>query len=65
MNAKQARRRHIKSEANAFGDTVTADHLVARDADGGGIDNEKVAILTYQRPFLELDDALPNRWKIC
>ena len=44
LNAKQARRRHIKSEANAFGDIVTADHLVARDADGGGIDNEKVAI---------------------
>ena len=45
LNAKQARRRHIKSEANAFGDIFTADHLVARDADGGGLDNEKVAIL--------------------
>ena len=45
LNAKQARRRHIKSEANAFGDIVTADHLVARDANGGGIDNDKVAIL--------------------
>ena len=44
LNAKQARRRHIKSEASAFGDIVTADHLIARDADGG-IDNEKVAIL--------------------
>ena len=45
LNAKQARRQHIKSEANAFGDIVTADHLIARDADGGGIGNEKVAIL--------------------
>ena len=45
LNAKQARSRRIKSEANAFGDTVTADHLIARDADGGGTDNEKVAIL--------------------
>ena len=44
MNAKQARRRHIKSEANAFGDVVTADHFVARDANGGGTDNEEVAI---------------------
>ena len=44
LNAKQAHRRHIKSEANPFGDIVTADHLVARDADGGGIDNEKVSI---------------------
>ena len=43
LNAKQARRRHIKSEANAFGDIVIADHLIARDADGGGIDNERVA----------------------
>ena len=24
---------------------MTADHLIARDADGGGIGNEKVAIL--------------------
>ena len=45
LNAKQARRRHIKSDAKAFGDIVTAGHLIARDADGGGIDNEKVAIL--------------------
>ena len=44
VNAKQARRRHIKSEANAFGDIVTADHLIARDADGGGIGNEQVII---------------------
>ena len=44
QNAKQARRRHNTSEANSFGDIVTADNLVARDADGGGIDNEKVAI---------------------
>ena len=44
LNAKQARRRHIKPEASAFGDIVTADHLIARDADGGGIDNERVAI---------------------
>ena len=36
---------HTKSEANAFGDIIIADHLIARGADGGGIDNEKVAIL--------------------
>ena len=63
LNAKQARRRRIKSEANAFGDIVTADHLIARDADGGGIDNEKVAIL-IKGSLLKLDDALPNRWKV-
>ena len=45
LNAKRARRRYIKCEANAFGDIVSADHLIARDADGGGIDNDKVAIL--------------------
>ena len=44
LNAKRARRRHTKPEANAFGDIVTAEHLIARDADGGGIDNEKAAI---------------------
>ena len=65
LNAKQARRRHINSEASAFGDIVTADHLIARDADGGGIDYEKVATYHYQRSFLKLDDALPNRWKVC
>ena len=48
LNAKQACRRHITSEANAFGDIVSADHLVARDADGGGIDDEKVATYIYQ-----------------
>ena len=46
LNAKQARRRHTKSEANAFGDIVTADHLIARDADGGGVDNEKVTFVS-------------------
>ena len=63
LTAKQARRRHIKSEANAFGDIVTADHLIARDADGGGVDNEKVAYYC-QRSLPKLDDALPNRWKV-
>ena len=45
LNAKQARRRHPQTTAQAFGDIVTADHLIARDADGAGIDNEKVAIV--------------------
>ena len=48
LNAKQARRRHIKSEANAFGDIVTADHLVARDADGPMVE----ASTMRKQPFL-------------
>ena len=44
LNANQARRRHISSEANTFGDIVIADHVNARDVDGGGIDNKKVTI---------------------
>ena len=28
---------------------MIADHLIARDADGGGIDNKKVAILVKDR----------------
>ena len=45
LNAKQACRRRIKSEASALGYIIFAGHFIARDADGGGIDNEKVAIL--------------------
>ena len=45
LNARQARRRNHKSDANAFGDIVTADHLIAKDEDGDGIDNGKVALV--------------------
>ena len=45
MNARQARRRHTQSRTKSFGDIVTADHLIPRDDDGQGIDNDKVALV--------------------
>ena len=45
MNARQARRRHAQSRAKSFGEIVTADHLIPRDDDGQGIDNDKVALV--------------------
>ena len=45
MNAKRVHKHQAQSSAKAFGDIVTADHLIARNADGDGIDKEKVAIV--------------------
>ena len=63
LNAKQARRRHVKPEANAFGDIVTycrPPHRTRcrwrgyRQRESGG---------SYQRPFLELDMLHPTGGK--